>query len=834
MKISFNWLKDYVELPQGTTPEEVAQKLTFSGLEVEACTSLAKGLEKVFVGQILERKQHPNADRLSLTVIDVGTALSPGGEKLEIVCGAQNIKAGQKIPVATLGGIIPNGLEIKAAKIRGVASCGMLCSLDELMLPKEWQAEDGIFLLDENAEVGMPFAKYLDRDDTILEISVTANRGDALSHFGVAREVAALYGKVAKLPEVKALDTGASKYSVELANPAGRELCPTYYAKVIEGVNIGPSPKWLQQKIEAIGLRSINNVVDITSFVMFEMGQPLHAFDADKLVHVGNKIKISVRTAKEGEKFITLADKEVELKKEDLVISSGENGEKAVALAGVMGGKNSEVDDGTVNVLLEAAEFHPVHVRKTGRRLALLTDAGYRFERGVDSGRVDWAMNRAAQLICELAGGKAKKHTQTKETLEQAAALSVRLRLTEIQKILGKSPELNAVIGILRSLSIPAELAPGEKDVIQVQIPKWRKDLKRSIDLVEEVARIWGFDHLEAKLPLAGIGQEEPKESKRRSYFQLRRVRRHLTSLGFYEALNYGFTSPEELQKILSAEERSAVVEIANPVSNDYSILKPSLLPGLLRNAVFNISHKTKNIRLFEMRRTFTKASETQGKDPRTETGVKEVLRLCIVWTGDEIDEFWLGKAPAVDFYSMKGVLDSILEILGQQKVQYQPGSNLSYLHPGQCASLQFGNRVVGAVGRLHPRIEKDYDLGQDTYMAELDLDQLVANDSKGILFKAYGNFPVVERDFSAQVPDSVNADAIRKLVAKVAKPLLKELRFFDVYKGSRVPAGHISYAFRITLGSEDHTLTDQEINGVQENLMRTMEKEFQARFAGL
>lgn len=821
MKVSIAWLKDYVNLPATATAQELAEKLTFAGLEIEEVIELNRGFDKVVVGQILERKQHPNADRLSLTTIDVGLP-----EKLSIVCGAQNIKPGQKIPVAMIGAKIPNGLEIKAAEIRKVPSQGMLCSLDELLLPKEWQAEDGIFLLPESAKVGTPFADFLQRNDVVLEVNVTPNRGDALSHFGVARDVAALYGLQAKLPEVKVQETaGGPAVKLEVLE---KDLCPQYLGRVIEGVKVGPSPDWLKARLENVGLRSINNVVDITAYVMMEMGQPLHAFDARKLMGKGKELSISVRKAKAKESFTTLADKTLELEEGDLLIAAGPE-RTAVALAGVMGGKNSEVDDHTVDVFLEAAEFHPVRVRKTGRRFNLLTDAGYRFERGVDSGKVEWALDRATAMIQELAGGKAYKKVGS---ANQEPLATMRLRISEIERLLGKAPDTQKVIQILRGLGIPSELAAGEQNVISVQIPKWRKDMKRPVDLIEEVARIWGFDQLGSKLPLNGLEEGEQKDSRRRSYFQVRRVRRHLASLGFLEVLNYGFTSKEILEKAHLGESLSSLVEVANPVTSDYSVMKPSLLSGMLENVQRNFAHNQRDLRFFELRRVF--ASAPGKKDSKVDTEVKEELHLGLLITGAEIDEFWQGKPVPVDFYSLKGALESIFEMLGLGGLQFSVGAKAAHFHPGQSAQIFVGNREIGNLGRLHPRVEKNFELEQDVYFAELNIDGLISDERKSSTFKPFSNYPEVERDFSALVEEKVSAQSIRQLVTKVAKPLMKEFRFFDVYKGSRVPDGHVSYAFRVVLGANDHTLTDAEISAVQEKIMKEMQKEFQAKFAGL
>ncbi len=827
MKVSLNWLKKHVDLPPEATPEEIAKRLTFSGLEVEAVTNRAKGLEKVVVGEILERKPHPDADRLSLTKINVG-----GGEPLGIVCGAKNIAAGQKIPVAVVGALIPNGLEIKAAKIRGQSSSGMLCSLDELLLPKDWQAEDGIFILDPKAKVGTPFAEYLGFDDWILTLNVTPNRGDALSHIGVAREVAALFGVSLKTEDVKFKEQPGGKYPVEIVNSAGKDLCPSYFGRLIENVKVGPSPKWLKNALESVGIRSHNNVVDITNYVLFEAGQPLHAFDAEKIAH-GGKIRINVRKAKAKEKFHTLSDKVVDLVPEDLVIAAGSGDGEAVALAGVMGGKDSEVSDSTTTVFLEAAEFNSSSVRKTSRRLGLLSDAAYRYERGIDSARVQWAMDLACYLFQEHAGGKVHKVFMAPGSDELPSASVIRLRVTEAERLLGKAPSRDQTVAFLRAEGIHAEITAGESDVVEATVPYWRKDLKTPVDLIEEVARLWGYDKLSGKLPLAGIGEREPKGSKRGSYFLTRRVRRHLASLGFFEALNYGFTSHEKLEKLGITEKN--LVEIVNPVSLDYAVMKPTLVTGLLENLQKNFAHRKKDLRLFEVRRTFVKSEAPQfGDDKRLETHVEERIKLSMAVTGAEIDENWQGKASPVSFYSLKGVLESVFQLLGAGGLQFRAADSISFLHPGQTAEIVRGNRVLGVMGKLHPKVEKKFEFEQDVFVAEIDLQTLLSEDMKLVTFKEFSHFPTVERDFSALVKDSITADQMKQAVLKLAKPLVKSVTFFDVYKGSRVPEGHVSYAFRVVLGSDSHTLTDEEIHKTQESVMKGLEKEFSARFAGL
>jgi phenylalanyl-tRNA synthetase beta chain len=447
---------------------------------------------------------------------------------------------------------------------------------------------------------------------------------------------------------------------------------------------------------------------------------------------------------------------------------------------------------------------------------------------------VDWALQRVTDLILQMAAGKAGKIVQAEGSDQLETTPQLRLRTSEIQRLLGKAPEQSRVIQILRGLQFPCEAAAGEPGVVSVQVPRWRKDIKRPVDLIEEVARIWGFENLESKLPLGGVAETEAVESRRRSYFQVRRIRRHLASLGFFEALNYGFTSPEILAKVHSESELKDAVVVANPVTADHSVMKPSLLSGLLVNLAYNLAHGRHDLRLFETRRVFKKGIAGTGADPRTETQVQEEMHLGLLMTGAEVDEFWQGKASVVDFYSIKGTLESIFELLEIEAIQFQPGAGESFLHPGQCATLLAQNKPIGTLGRLHPRVEKSFDFEQDVFYAEFKLDAILRNERRISTFREFSHFPEVERDFSVLVKDSVNAQMIRQLVNKSLKPLLRDFHFFDVYKGSRVPDGHVSYAFRVVLGAMDHTLTDAEIGQAQQKVMKELEKEFHAKFAGL
>ena len=545
-----------------------------------------------------------------------------------MVCGASNIKVGQKIPVAVVGAKLPNGMEIKASKIRGEASQGMLCAHDELGLPVPEQAERGIFILDKKAQVGQSFAEYMDRGDSILDISVTPNRGDTLSHFGVARDLSALFGGEAKLPAVKVKEDAVS-VQVELHNEVGEDSCG-YFARYVEGVKVGPSPDWLVKKVESVGLRSINNVVDVSSFVMLEIGQPIHTFDADTLVS-GDKLRVSVRSGVDKERFTTISHRELHLSPDDIVISAGDKGEKAAALAGVMGSDQTEVHAGTRNILIESAHFSPSRVRKTNRRYGLLTDAAYRFERGVDQARVAWAADRTAMLLQQVAGGKIGPLCAYKGTKidSQPQLREISLSVEAVEACLGKSPPAAEITQILTSLGFVVKKAKGGSFICVV--PSWRNDVTIPEDLIEEVARIWGFEHLESKLPLGFVPiKNETNEWEKQS----RRLREHLCGLGYYEAINYAFSSHELELGVLGQDALKDMVELEAPIGQEYTLLKSSLIPGLLNNLRHNQHNQRSNVRLFEIRTCFRPGKPQKKQDPRLFTGAQESMRIgdTVIW----------------------------------------------------------------------------------------------------------------------------------------------------------------------------------------------------------
>lgn len=813
MKISFNWLKDYVHLAEDVTPEQVGDKLTFSGNELEGVEKQGAGLEQVFVGEILEIAPHPDADRLQVTK----TITSPGGEPLQIVCGARNIKVGQRIPVAVIGASLPNGLAIKASKIRGVPSQGMLCSAEELHLQVE-QKEEGIFVLPEDAPVGENFATYMGFDDTILDISVTPNRGDVLSHIGMGREVAAVYQTKVRIPDFKTPATRQNSGNVSIANEVGDD-CPLYLGQLVEGVKVAPSPPWLKAKIESVGLRSINNVVDITSFVMFEVGQPLHAFDADLLRESG-EIQIKIRNGKKEDVFHSISHEKHQLTENDIVIAAGKEGQIPAALAGVMGAADTEVSEKTVNVLLESAVFSQARVRKTAKRTNIQSDASYRFERQVDQSKVRWALDRAASLLVEIAGGQAFEPVVC-ETKALVSPADIALSLSRMRAFLSLDLTESEVIGILHRLGFCVEKLAEDK--LQVFVPPHRHDIELAEDVMEEIARVHGYANIPARLP---VGMFKEVKQAAQHLEEKNKIRENLTASGFFEAVNFSFSNRNILGNFYEVTDAD---EIDNPVSQDFTHLKRSLLPGLWENVLFNVKHQYKDLRFFEIRKVFF--PDQSRVDEKLDTGYREHTSLALMATGSVLDEHWSSFNHSYDFFELKGALENCFGVLRRKGLQFGKKEAPSYFHPGQTASLRLGKAAIGFIGRLHPRLEKE--VGQPIFAAEINLDDALEQRSAKLKYKHFSKSPRVERDFSCVIANSVAGTDILQAVQKVGKPYVTNAFFFDSYTGDRVPEGHVSYAFRVVLDSGERTLTDKEIHEVQDKIMSKLEADFSATFAG-
>ncbi|WP_434390882.1 phenylalanine--tRNA ligase subunit beta [Melittangium boletus] len=790
MKISVKWLKDYVALPADV--DELARRLTAVGLEIEGMDRPGDALRGVVVARIAASAQHPNADKLSVTQIDLGQA-----DTLQVVCGAKNFKVGDKVPLATLGTKLPNGVEIKQAPLRGVDSFGMLCSAKELGLSEE---SSGLLILPADLAPGTPIAEALGLDDVVLEVNVTPNRPDALSHLGVAREVAVATGAPLRPPEPRLAESGAPASEKVRVRIEDATRCPRYAARVIENVKIGPSPQWLQDRLKACGVRPISNVVDVTNFVLLEYGQPLHAFDLDKVAGQ----EIIVRTARPGEKMTTLDGKERTLSPEDLLICDRD---RAQALAGVMGGADSEVGAGTTRVVLESAHFQPATVRRSSKRHGLHTEASHRFERGADLDAVVPAVDRAAALIAELAGGtvapgRVDLHPQPQPPRR------VTLRYGRVEKVLGVSiaePECRRILGVLGFRGV--EEGSGQSTF---EVPRARVDVEREEDLMEELARVYGYDNIPAKLPrgLAELAPESPTTEAER------RARQALSGAGLSEVVNYSFVTPRTLEVLGGTEQPVALL---NPLSVEQSVMRTSLLPGLLENLSRSVRHQVDTVSVYEMGRAYLRDPEGgQGQRPAT----REVHRVAgLVW-GLRGGRSWTQKEARADFYDAKGALESLLHALHVDGVRFVPAEAPAW-HPRACARVELADgTVLGHVGEVHPRVTKALDLPRDVFVFELDTAPLYAAARLVPSSRGLPKFPAVLRDLAVVVPVELANDEVRRVILEVGGPLVEDALVFDVYTGKPIPEGRKNLAYAIRYRSPERTLTDVEVGTAHQRII--------------
>ncbi|GDY22423.1 phenylalanine--tRNA ligase beta subunit [Verrucomicrobiota bacterium] len=796
MKVTLNWLKRYVDF--NWSPEELAERLTMLGLEVEGVRKLGGEFEGIVVAQVITRDKHPNADKLSLCRVSDGK-----GER-QIVCGAQNFKAGDKVPLILPGASLPmkpgekEAFTIKVGKIRGVESHGMMCSPQELGLP---DAVDGLLLLREDAKVGQAFAEYLGRagSDVIYDLEVTPNRPDLNSVIGIAREIAALTGNELRMPETGNQCSGISDetgklVAVRLDEP---ELCPRYTARVVTGVKVGPSPDWLRNTLEKVGIRSISNVVDVTNYVMLETGQPLHAFDYHLIAKSADgKPTIVVRRAAAGEKFKTLDNQERALTSEMLLIADEQKG---IALAGVMGGANTEIRDDTKDVLIESAYFVPTNIRRTSKALGLRSESSYRFERGCDIGTTDYASRRAVQLIIETAGGTLAPGVVDAYP-KPAEPKLVSLRHEKTTALLGVEIPAERQVSLLQSLGLEfaAQIGSDSKgaSVTSFRIPTFRVDVKREVDLIEEIARLHGVDKIPSTPPRGAVGAH-PFDAV---YDQLADVRRLLTGLGLNEAQGQTLVGNEEC-RVANDE----LVKLANPLSSDMDVLRPSLLPGLLHTLRHNVSRKNYDLALFEIGKVFT----------RVNGQIREERRVAIALTGLRAPGFWSGEERDAKFdaYDLKGLVEALVEHFGLRGIAFarRPESTALLL---ESATVSLGGKLpLGELGQLLPPLVKRYDLRDAVFLAELRLDELQARRNDAKAFKALPQFPASRRDVAMIVPEATTHEAVLMAV-KQSKPLnLESVELFDVFRGKNVPAGQKSLAYAFTYRAADKTLTEAEVN---------------------
>lgn len=811
MKVSYDWLKSMVELPED--PSELSREFIRTGTEVEAIETVGESFDHIVTAKVLSKEAHPDSDHLWVTMVDVGANnvdAEGNPEPLQIVCGAQNFNEGDRIVTAMIGAELPGDIKIKKGKLRGVVSMGMNCSARELGLSAD---HEGIMILPEDAPIGMPFAQYVGTSDTVLDCEITPNRADCLSMIGIAREVGAIYDRDfhVDLPVIAA-ESGAATaetVSVELIDEG---LCDRYVARVVRDVKVGPSPEWLVQRLNSCGIRTHNNVVDITNYVMMLTGQPLHAFDLNAFEEKDGKRAVAVRAAREGEVFRTLDDVERTLSAGMGLIATGEGGATPVALAGVMGGMDSEVTDATVDVLVESACFNAGRTSHTSRDLALISDASIRFERQVDeTGCVDVA-NIACALIEQLAGGKvAPGCVDVYPAPKQLAPIS--LRLSRVHELCGAAIEPAFIETALTRLGCSVE-AEGEGDarVFAVTPATFRPDLTREIDLIEEVLRLWGMDRVEATIPAAknhigGLTREQQLT---------RKVGQILRACGLNETMNFSFAAPGDLERIgMTDEGRGCPVEIMNPLVAEQTEMRRSLIPGLLQSVEYNIKHSTANVQLYEIGTLFF--GRENASAPKERESVAGVL------SGSMGDVTWNYKPMPLRFFDGKGVVEELLSQLRTPKVRFRPadGDDYAFLQPGRGAEVLSGGTVLGWVGEIHPDARDVYGIDIPVVAFELNLEALIKGAGAQEAYREFSQFPSVEHDLAIVVDDDVTCEDLERRLRSAGGKLLVGVRLFDVYRDPvRVGAGKKSMAFALTYRADDHTLTSEEVERAHSKLV--------------
>ncbi|MDZ5470740.1 phenylalanine--tRNA ligase subunit beta (plasmid) [Bacillus sp. 31A1R] len=804
MFVSYKWLQDYVDL-SGITANELAEKITKSGIEVEGVDVLNEGMKGLVIGHVLEREQHPNADKLNKCLVDVGDE-----EPVQIICGAPNVDKGQKVVVAKVGAVLPGNFKIKKAKLRGEESNGMICSLQELGVESKLVAKEfseGIFVFPNEVTVGEDALAVLNRDDQVLELGLTPNRSDCLSMLGVAYEVAAILGREVKLPqpEVATSNEKASDY-IEVKVEASEDN-PLYVAKVIKNVKIAPSPVWMQTRLMAAGIRPHNNVVDITNYILIEYGQPLHAFDYDRL---GSK-EILVRRAQAREEMVTLDDAKRVLSEDHLVIT---NGQEPVALAGVMGGANSEVQSDTTTVLLESAYFKGATVRKASKDHGLRSEASTRFEKGVDPDRVRAAAERAAELLALYANGEVLEGSVEVDTLTVEPAV-VSITLEKINRVLGTNITTDEVKSIFNRLQFEVSV---ESDEVTVTVPTRRGDITIEEDLIEEVARIYGYDNLPMTLP---IGASTPGALS--EYQKKRRViRRYLEGAGLYQAVTYSLTS--EAKATQYAIEKREPIRLAMPMSEDRSMLRLSIVPQLLEVLKYNVARQMDSVAVYETGTVFLSTNQDELPEERE--------HLAAAITGLWHLHPWQGEKKTVDFFVLKGILEEMFATLGLTNLVEYKQASIDGMHPGRTAEVYLAGQNIGFIGQVHPTVQKDLDL-KETYVFEISLKALLETETAPLQYEAIPRYPSITRDIALVVSKEIVSGELKGIIVEAGGDLLKEVSVFDLYEGERMEAGKKSIAFSLRYYNPEKTLTDEEVTKAHDKVLKAVEEKTGAVLRG-
>lgn len=793
MLVPVKWIRDYVNIDMDTV--EFADKMTMTGTKVETVEFLGKEISNVVIGKIEKIEQHPNADKLVVCQVNVGEE-----ELVQICTGAKNVSEGDIVPVAKVNATLPGGIKIKKGKLRGEASHGMLCSAGELGIDENFvneKSKGGIYILNDmdNLVIGQDIKEFLGLNDAIIDFELTANRPDCRSMIGIAREAAVTIGEKINYPEieVKACDEEIN-FDVKVENP---ELCMRYGARIVKDVKIKPSPYWMQRRLIEAGVRPINNIVDITNFVMLEQGQPLHAFDLNQI----STGKIVVRNAQEGEKFTTLDEIERTLDKDMLVITDGE---KTVAIAGVMGGLNSEVSENTTEVLFEGASFNADSIRATSKKLGLRTEASGRYEKGIATNLSITGVERACQLVEILGAGRVLRGTVEDYPIKQEVQ-TLTVNPSRIIKNIGIDLSLDGFVKILEDLEFKCNLKSADEVVIEV--PSFRLDIEQEADIYEEIARIYGFENIPSE-QLEGNATAGVKTPKQKF---MDKIKNTATSIGLNEILTYSFVSPKSLDKIkLPADDKKRnYVELINPLGEDTSVMRTTMMPSMLNVLYTNISRKVESALSFECGHTFT---------PQEGLPI-ETNHLCVGMYGKE-----------VDFFVLKGALEAILESVGFEAYDIIPETNNTTFHPGRCATIMYNDIYIGTFGEVHPEVIDNYSLGQRVYLAELDLDLIFDKSDRTIIYNPLPKYPSTSRDIAILVKDDIIVKQIEDIIKANGEDLLESYKLFDVYKGAQIAEGYKSIAYSIIYRSKDKTLTDEDVNKVHQNIIRELEEKLDAK----
>jgi len=789
MLVPLSWLKEYVEIDEDI--ERLEELFIMTGSKVESIKKPGENIKNVVVGKVLEIENHPNADRLRVAKVDVGDQI------LTIVTGATNVKRGDYVPVAKVGAVLAGGLLINKTTFRGIESEGMMCSAEELGMDEDLlspEKREGILILPE-LPLGDDVKKYLGLDDYIIEFEITTNRPDCLSIIGMAREAAAIFGRNVKYPEIKVSEKAKENIEDVLKiRIEDSDLCPRYAARVVKNVKIEESPLWIQKKLMACGVRPINNIVDITNYVMLEMGQPLHAFDYEKIA--GNTIV--VRRAKDGEKITTLDGRERVLSPDMLVIADIE---KPSAIAGVMGGEYSEITEKTRTIIIESANFYGSSIRSTSKKLGLRTEASSRFEKGIDINLVPVALDRAAQLIEELGYGEVVKGVLD-ISYKKVEPREIAVRPEKINALLGTSLNISDMRSFLDRIDIKTR---GENGKIYAIIPTYRMDITMEADIAEEIARFYGYDNI----PETTIKNTELGYKTQEQNFE-DMVKNYLIALGYYEVSTYSFYSPKVFDKLNLKEQNPLrnAVRILNPLGEDYSIMRTTLIPSVLDVLKTNISRGIMDVKIFEFGRRYFKEGD-EYKETKT-------VALAI-------------SKPDSDFYDLKGDIEAVTGKLGIKDLDFIR-EEVEYLHPGRSAGLYADGRKLGIMGEIHPEVLENYEIEKRIYVAEINFEAVFEVSNLEKVYTPLPKYPAIERDIAVVVNDEIPSKEVQVLIRNTGGELLEEVMLFDIYKGVQIPEDKKSLAFTIRFRSKERTLTDDEVNNIMERIIKTLEEKLGAR----